>query len=485
MSKKKFYITTPIYYASGESHIGHAFATIYADVISRYKKARGFDVFFLTGMDEHGSKIAEKAAIAKKEPQKYVDELAEKYLNLWKLLQIENDDFIRTTSQRHKDGVFKFFEKLKNSGDIYESYYEGFYCVGCEDFILERNLVNGACPDHLLRPELVREKNYFFNLKKYLPKIREKIINGEMKIIPESRKNESLAILEGDLPDFSITREKVKLGIPYPFAGNQTIYVWVEALMNYVSVLDFPDSEKFKKYWPPDVHIIGAEINKFHTIFWPGLLMSVGLALPKKIFIHGLFTVNGLKMSKTLGNVIDPLDLIKKFGSDAVRYLLLSQFPASIHGDIKESEFSAKYNSDLANGIGNLFERVVAMVLKYGADFESFNPEVEKNIIKIVEKYEIQMKNFELYEALREVFVLARFLDKYINDKKPWEIHKKNPDSREIAEILNSLVLGCEKIIDLLNPFLPAKMETAKRFFNGLKDGNLEKNAKINLFPRI
>ncbi|MBI5306474.1 methionine--tRNA ligase [Candidatus Wolfebacteria bacterium] len=481
----KFYITTPIYYASGDPHIGHAFTTVYADVISRYKKDKNFDVFFLTGMDEYGSKIAEKAKLAGKEPQKYVDEIAQKYVDLWKALRIENNDFIRTTSLRHKDGVLKFFEKLKAAGDIYSGDYEGLYCVGCEDFILERKLVNGLCPDHQTKPEAVREKNYFFNFKKYSLQIKEKINSGELKIIPESRKNEVLAILNGDLPNFSITREKVQWGISYSFDKTQTIYVWIEALMNYVTALDFPDGEKFKKFWPVDVHIIGAEINKFHSLFWPALLMSAELLLPKKIFVHGLFTVNGQKMSKTLGNVIDPIKLANQFGADAVRYLLLSQFPATEHGDIKESEFGAKYNSDLANGIGNLFERTFVMALKYGVDFKAVDAEIKKITAEIFKKYNENMENFRLYEALREVFILVKFLDRYLNDKSPWTFYKNNPSNPEIAKILNSVIFGIEIIIKMLNYFMPDKMKDAEIFLNKLKSGDLKKNAKINLFPRV
>lgn len=498
--KQKFYITSPIYYASGSPHIGHAFTTIYSDVIARYKRKADFDVLFLTGMDEHGSKIAQKAETAGKTSQEFVDELAEKYLDLWKKFQIENDYFIRTTSERHKKGVLKFIKKLYESGDIYQGDYEGLYCVGCENFILEKDLVNGVCPDHLQKPEIIKEKNYFFNLKKYLPAIKEKILSGELKIFPESRKNEALNIIDMNIPDFSITREKVKWGIPFPYDEKQTIYVWVEALMNYVSALDFPDDEKFKKFWPADVHIIGAEINKFHTIFWPALLMSIDLPLPKKIFIHGLFTVNSQKMSKTLGNAIDPIDLIDKFGSDATRYLLLSQFSALEHGDIKESEFIVKYNADLANGVGNLFERIFSMLFKYsnGKKIESdfFDLEIKKSFDAIYINYNSYMNNFQLFEALKEVFSFVRYFDKYINEKSPWELYKKNGSSTELDKILSDLILGVEKIILLLEPFMPTKMEDSKNFVEKLKSDLLNTDPrytedsgeainKLSLFPRI
>jgi methionyl-tRNA synthetase len=485
--REKFYITTPIYYASGEPHIGHAFTIIFADVIARHKRQKDFNVFFLTGTDEHGSKIIRKAKLAGKNPKEYVDGISKLYADLWELLQIQNSDFIRTTSERHKAGVEKFIEKLWQAGDIYQGEYEGLYCVDCENFILEKDLVNGLCQDHLLKPELVKEKNYFFNLNKYIPVVKEKIISNELKIIPESRKNEALNILSGDLPDFSITREKVQWGIPFPNDKKQTIYVWVDALINYLSALDFPDGEKFKKYWPADVHIIGADINKFHSIYWTALLMSANVMLPKKIFAHGLLTVNGQKMSKTLGNIINPKVLIEKFGSDATRYLLLSQFPAFEHGDIKESEFAEKYNADLANGAGNLFERVFAMA-KQSEKSESLpnvpnESELDNEVVKFInetkEKYRARMENFQLYEALKEVFILIKFLDRYINEKQPWKRPKNLP------QILNSLVLGVEEIIVLLSPFMPSKMEAAKDFLNRLESGKIKPDEKLNLFPRV
>ena len=325
----KFYLTTPIYYASGKPHIGHAFAAVFADVVARRQKSKGKDVFFSAGLDEHGSKIEEKAKKENKDPQKFTDEIAQSYLSAWKSLGIGYSDFIRTTSLKHKNGVLDFVKKLRDAGDIYEGEYEGLYCVGCENFVLERNLVNGLCPDHLVAPQKIKEKNYFFNLKKYLPEIKKKTEKGELKIIPDSRKNETLAMMNSGVSDFSITRENLQWGISFPYGKNQTIYVWADALMNYATVLDYPNGENFKKYWPPDLHIIGAEINKFHSIYWPAMLMSADLLLPKEIFIHGLFTVNGQKMSKTTGNIIDPIELAEKFGADAVRYLLLSQFPAS------------------------------------------------------------------------------------------------------------------------------------------------------------
>ncbi len=487
----KFYLTTPIYYATDRPHIGHAFTTIYADVISRYKKIIGWDVFFIVGTDEHGAKVAEKADKENKTPQDFVDEMSSYYKKAWQVLDIDYDNFIRTTEERHKNGVRIFIQKLIESQSIYKGKYNGLYCVGCEKFLTEKELVDGLCPDHLKPPQKISEENYFFNLEKYLPEIQRKIIGGEIKINPESKRNETLNLIETGIPNFSISREKVKWGIDYPGDSNQTIYVWVEALMNYISVLDFPDGEKYKKFWPADLHIIGADINKFHTIFWPALLLAINEPLPKEIFIHGLLMVNGQKMSKTLGNVIDPILLVEKFGSDAVRYLLLSQFPASGHGDIKEKEFSEKYNSDLANGIGNLFERIFTMAKNAdlrGFDADLCGQEADLSILdeeilvfyqKIQTDYSQKMENYQLFEALAIVFSFVKKLDQYINKNEPWKLIKnKNP---EADKIMKTLIFGVKNIIGLLKPFMPKKMEETENYLKNL-NSQIE---KLNLFPRL
>ena len=317
--------------------------------------------------------------------------------------------------------------------------------------------------------------------------IKNKIESGELKIIPESRKNETLAIADSGVSDFSITREGLKWGIPFPYDKNQTIYVWADALINYATVLDYPDGENFKKFWPVDLHIIGAEINKFHSIYWPAMLMSAGLALPKEIFIHGLFTVNGQKMSKSLGNVIDPIDVADKFGSDAVRYLLLSQFPASEHGDVKADDFANKYNSDLANGVGNLLERSFTMMIDFCGGIIDEKKGVEEKITLLAEKteksYENNFENYKLYEALAEVFSFIKNLDRYINDEKPWSLNKNKDEKLDV--VLNTLLFGIEKIIVWLEPFMPNKMNEAKNYLDKLKKGDLKKGEKLGLFPRI
>lgn len=499
---EKFYITTPIYYASDKPHIGHAFAILYADVIARYQKLQNRKVFFSTGTDEHGSKIKKKAQEVNKDLKEFVDEIVLSYQKTWQVLEIKYDIFIRTTSNQHKKGVLAFIERLYQNGDIYPAFYEGLYCLDCENFITQRELINGLCPNHLKTPQKIKEKNYFFRLEKYLPIIKEKILKDELKIIPEARKNEILNIIEKGVPDFSITREKVSWGIPFSYLENQTIYVWTEALINYLTSLEFPESKNFNFFWPPDLQIIGADITKFHAIFWPALLLAIKLPLPKTIFAHGLFMINGQKISKTIGNIIDPLDLVAKFGTDATRYLLLSQFPASEHGDLKVSEFETKYNSNLANGIGNLFERVITMVINYRKEIlkktEKIDEKIKNTGEQLEKRYKNHMENYELFYSLQDVFEFIKILDQYIENEKPWELNKVS--SPRLNEVLSSLLWGLKKIERWLEPFMPSKIETIKKYFkkiSELKKDNLkeftkeslkkplEERSRLNLFPRI
>ena len=484
---EKFYITTPIYYANAKPHLGHAFTAVYADVLARWQKIQRKDVFFTVGTDEHGAKIAKAAEKAGREPQNFVDEIAGEYKKTWQALNIQYNDFIRTTSGKHKEGVLAFIKKIHEAGDIYEGVYEGLYCVECENFVLERNLKNGLCPDHLIAPKKVKEKNHFFNLKKYLPLVKEKITSGELKITSESRKNEILSIIEAGVPDFSITRGNVKWGIPFPYDKKQTIYVWADALANYITVLDFPDGENYKNFWPADMHIIGADINKFHSIFWPAMLMSAGLPLPKNIFVHGLFTINGQKMSKTLGNIIDPVDIVNKFGADGARYLTLSQFPAGEHGDVKAQGFINKYNSDLANGVGNLFERSLAMMIDYEGGVvdkkSKLDEKIKKQADEVEKSYGKHMDAFQLFEALGDVFSFIKTLDRYINEEQPWVLNKNKNEKLDV--VLSTLLFGIEKIIVWLEPFMPSKMREAKDYIAKMQKGELNKKEKLNLFPRI
>jgi len=364
-------------YTNSPPHIGFAFESIQADVLARYHRLLGEDTVFLTGTDEHGTKVAQAAKEAGKKPKEFVDEIAEKVEELKRILNLSNDDFIRTTDQkRHWPAVKKVWLKLKETGDIYKKKYQAFYCSGCEAFITKKDLVNGKCAIHQTEPEIIDEENYFFRLSKYSKAIEKSIEKDELKIIPETRKNEILSFIKQGLEDvsFSRPREKLQWGIPVPDDESQTMYVWADALTNYISALGyFEENEKFKKFWPADIHCIGKDIIRFHAVIWPGMLLSLGLPLPKTIFIHGFITVGGQKMSKSLGNVIDPFELVKKYGTDAVRYFLLREIPSTEDGDFTYEKFGKRYNSDLAAGLGNLVARTITVAAKLNTKFQISN----------------------------------------------------------------------------------------------------------------
>jgi len=476
----KFYITTSIAYTNAPPHLGFALESIQADVLARWNKALEKDVFFLTGTDEHGSKIARKAKELGEDPQDFVDKISDKFNELTKVLNISNADFIRTTDRRrHWPIVEKVWKKLEENGDLYKKQYEGLYCVGCETFIKEKDLKNNECAIHRRKPELVKEENYFFRLSKYQDVIKEKIEKDKLKIIPETRKNEILSFINQGLEDVSFSRSKEKLewGIPVPGDDSQTMYVWADALTNYISALDYDEGERFKKYWPADVQCIGKDILKFHALIWPAMLLSLGIDLPKKIFVHGFISVNGQKMSKSLGNVINPFKLVDKYGVDAVRYFLLREIPSAEDGDFTYEKFEQRYNSDLASGIGNLVARVRTMAEKVG--FKPGNiKEVEPKIKEIQKKYKKALQEFKFNETLASVWELISFCDKYIEEKKPWE-HESNS-----AQALDNLLITLDNIAELLEPFLP---ETSKRVKKEIaRKNNKFLNAKSSaLFPRL
>lgn len=472
----KFYITTPIYYVNAKPHIGHAYTTVAADVIARYHRLLGDDVFFLTGSDEHGSKIAKAAQAQNKKPQKFCDEITAYFKSLWDALSISYDDFIRTTEARHKDGVLKFIEKLKEANAIYESEYEGFYCEGCEKFMTEKEMVDGKCPYHQKAPEKISEKNYFFRLSKYLPEIKSRIESDKIKILPENEKKEVLGLFKQGLSDFSISREKVKWGIKFPYGKDQITYVWVDALSNYITALGYPKGKNFQKFWPADLHLIGRDILKFHAIYWPAMLRACGEKLPRTLFVHGFFTVSGQKMSKSLGNVIDPNEMIKKYGSDGARYLIISQFPFGQDGDIKAERFDEKYNAELANNLGNLVARVTTLArnLKFLQKGESSTKSgqilklkaksrISNLIVRNWKKYIKSLNNFQIDEGLDAVYEIINYINKYIDDIKPWELQKNNQKKFEIA--MFDLLEVLRHIGWMLNPYLP---ETSKKILEQL-----------------
>jgi len=369
MQEKK-YITTPIYYVNDKPHLGHAYTTIVADILNKYyvNKLGKDNTYFLTGTDEHGAKIAEASDKAGISPQEFTDNISEEYKKAWENLGISYNQFIRTTSDKHKDIVIKILNTLKEKDIIYKDNYEGLYCIGCEKFLTDNDLEDGKCPDHNKEPELLKEENWFFKLDEFLPKIKKVIESGELKIYPEGRKKEVLGLIDKqDLPNFSISRSKksVPWGIDLPWDKDQKVYVWIDALSNYITSLEYPDGEEFKKFWPADIQLLAVDILKFHAIFWPAILMALDIPLPKALYIHGFFTVNGKKMSKTLGNVISPDELVDKYGAEASKYLILSQFSFGNESDIKVNEFDAKYNADLVNGLGNLVNRITNMIENY------------------------------------------------------------------------------------------------------------------------
>jgi methionyl-tRNA synthetase len=473
MKTDKFYITSSIAYTNASPHIGYALELIQADVLARHQKQilGGENVFFLTGTDENGVKIEKAAKELGKTPEEFTDEISGKFKDLTKALGLSNNDFIRTTDKkRHWPTVEKVWNKLIEQGDIYKKKYKGLYCVGCEAFVKEKDLVDGKCPNHGKKPELVEEENYFFKLSKYSDKVKTLIEKDEIKIVPEGRKNEILKFIEQEIEDTSCSRSKESLGwgIPVPGDETQIIYVWFEALLNYISALGyFESSSVFKKFWPPDVHCVGKDIFRFHSLLWPAMLIALGLDLPKAILVHGFVTADGQKMSKSLGNVVDPFDLVKKYGADTVRYFLLREISTTEDGDFSHQKFEQRYNNDLAKGLGNLVARVIT--LAGNTEIKEFQKELKEEIEKTKNQKESLLNEFKINEALSAIWGLIGFCDRYIEKEKPWEGEKK--------EVIGNLLFAVGNIAEMLDPFLP---ETAEKIKNQLKT-----REKENLFPRI
>ena len=464
---KKFYITTPIYYINDIPHIGHAYTTVAADVLSRYYKNKGQDVFFLTGVDEHGAKIAEAAKKSEMEPKEFADSLVPRFQEAWKNLNIEYSEFFRTTNPKHEEAVSEMVVELQNRGFVEKRKYSGLYCTACEKFLLPDELKDGCCPDHGTKPETHEEENYFFLLSKFGDKLLSAIEKGEYQILPESRKNEVLGKIKTGLEDVSISREKVEWGIPFPGNPTQTIYVWIDALINYYSAQKVFGLDNI---WPADLHLMAKDILWFHAIIWPAMLMALELRLPKKVFAHGFFTVGGEKMSKTRGNVLDPNKLVEKFGADAVRYALLREFPFGEDGDISEEKIAARYQSELGNGIGNLLQRTISMINKYEIKVESSSEKLASG-----EKIEKLIEELKFDQALQEISAEISRLNQYIEENKPWELAKT--DVNKLSEVLKSVHSSLSSLVSPLSPFIP---ETAQKMKNQLE--TLEPEA---LFPRI
>lgn len=488
----KFYITTSVPYVNSTAHLGHVLEFVQADVIARHHKLLGDDVFFLTGTDEHGAKIIRAAEEANKDPQQFVNELAEHFRLLLEKLDVSNDDFIRTTDQnRHWPAVYDIWKKLEAKGDLYKAKYEGLYCVGHEAFMKKSELVNGECPDHKTKPEIIEEENYFFKLSKYKDELKKIIEAGELKILPEHKTNEVLRMLE-ELEDISVSRPRkdLKWGIPVQSDAAHTVYVWVDALINYLSGIGYP-SDSYKKWWPVDCHLIGKDILKFHAIIWPAMLLSIGLELPKSIYVHGFITAEGEKMSKTVGNVIDPFELIKKYGVDAVRYYFLREIPSYEDGDFSENKFKERYNSDLANNLGNLVSRTLTVIKnRFTGDFiyksEFLDDNIKSKTSGVQADYKKNIEEFKLHEALSSVFKLIDFANTFIDDRKPW---KESPE--DLLKTANNLVYLLLNISRLLQPFIP---QSADKIFKQLgidkdiqdiESQHFEIKKGEALFPRV
>lgn len=475
----RFYITTPIYYVNDKPHIGHAYTTIVADTLARWRLAQGMDVAFLTGTDENSQKTIDAAKKKGEEVRAYTDRMAEIWQEAWKKLGISNTDFIRTTEERHIEVVNDFWGRLDAAGDLYRGRYEGLYCKGHEAFMKEDELTpDGLCPEHKTKPELVSEENYFFRLSKYEKQLLDFYEAHGDFVAPANRFNEVKSFVEAGLEDVSFSREKKnrEWGIPVPKDPNQVIYVWADALVNYISAVGLEGWEEH----PADVQTVGKDILRFHAVIWPAMLMSAGLPLPGQVIANGFFTVGGVKISKTIGNVIDPLDLAERYGTDALRYFLLREIPYGQDGDYSEEKMKERYNGDLANGLGNFTARVLTLAEKEKSLSGKLDPAFEKEIKTMQKSVAAKLREFKFPEALAAIWETISFGDKYVNDKKIWEI--KDDEARAAA--LYNLVILLEKIANTLVPFLP---EASQKIGAAIRsEGDALTARKIPpLFPRL
>ena len=478
--KQKYYITTPIYYPIGNWHLGHSYTTVICDAIARFRRMDGYDVFFLTGTDEHGVKIEKRAAENNTTPQAFVDKLVGDIKRLWEKLNISYDKFIRTTDDYHVKAVQKIFKQLYDQGDIYKAEYEGMYCTPCESFWTESQLVDGKCPDCGRPVEKAKEESYFFRLSKYQDRLIELYKNNPSFISPKSRMNEMINnFIKPGLQDLCVSRTSFKWGIPVTFDDKHVIYVWIDALTNYITALGYggDDDSLFKKYWPADLHMVGKEIVRFHTIIWPALLMALGLELPKEVYGHGWLLIGGDKMSKSKGNVVDPFILSDRYGVDAVRYFLLREVPFGSDGVYTNEALITRTNADLANDLGNLVSRTTAMITQYfggkvpaPTKAEEIDGELISMSVAALGKVRENVENLLIPESLSEIFRLIQRANKYIDETMPWAL-AKDPNQRErLATVLYNLAEVIRVSAVLISPFMP---DTAQKIYDHLCLGKL------------
>jgi len=461
---KSFYISTPIYYPSDNLHIGHAYTTVAADAMARFKRLTGYDVYFLTGSDEHGQKIERSARVVGQTPKEYVDQIVAGFQRLWSKLDISNNDFIRTTEDRHREVVQNIFNRLYEQGDIYKASYEGWYCTPCEAFWTEARLVEGNCPDCQRPVELLQEESYFFKMSKYADRLLKHIEDHPHFIAPVSRRNEMVSFIKSGLEDLCVSRITFDWGIKVPFDPKHVIYVWVDALTNYISALGYGtvDDSLYQKYWPADIHLVGKDIVRFHTIIWPILLMAAGLPLPKQVVGHGWLLLESGKMSKSKGNVVDPLVLIDKYGVDAVRYFLLREMPPGTDAYYSEEALVHRINQDLANDFGNLFNRTTAMVQKYfKGRLEGKGPltELDQELVDLAEQtpgiVEELMEQREIANALAAILRLVGRANKYLEETSPWALAKDPEQRGRLDQVLYNVAESLRFATVMASPFMP------------------------------